>query len=46
MNIAKLIKHNWEYHLLKKFPNKDFIVAIIGEAFEPEVVFYQKISIT
>lgn len=46
MNIAKLIKHNWEYHLLKKFPNKDFIVAIIGEAFEPEVVFYQKTSVT
>lgn len=42
MNIAKLIKHNWEYHLLKKFPNKDFTVEITGGKFDPEVVFYQK----
>ena len=41
MNIAKLIKHNWEYHLIKKYPDKRFIVEIIGETFNSVVTFYE-----
>lgn len=41
MNVAKLIKHNWEYYLLTKYPNKRFIVEIYGDDFEPWISFYQ-----
>lgn len=41
MNIAKLIKHNWEYHLIKKYPDRCFVVEIVGETFNPVVTFYE-----
>lgn len=41
MNVAKLIKHNWEYHLMKKYPDRHFIVEIVGESFYPVVTFYE-----
>lgn len=41
MNVAELIKHNWEYHLMKKYPNRHFIVEIVGESFYPVVTFYE-----
>ena len=41
MNIAKLIKHNWEYYLIKNYPNRHFIVKIVGENFDPVVTFYE-----
>lgn len=41
MNVAELIKHNWEYHLMKKYPNRHFIVEIVGERFYPVVTFYE-----
>ena len=41
MNVAELIKHNWEYHLMKKYPNRYFIVEIVGESFYPVVTFYE-----
>lgn len=41
MSIAKLIKHNWEYHLIKKYPDRRFIVEIVGETFNPVVTFYE-----
>lgn len=40
-NIANLIKNNWEYHLMKKYPNNKFIVEIYGDDFDPYVTFYQ-----
>ncbi|MDO4230478.1 MAG: hypothetical protein Q4C98_11745 [Capnocytophaga sp.] len=40
-NIAKLIKNNWEYHLIKLYPNKKFIVEVYGEYFDPYITFYQ-----
>lgn len=41
MNVAILIKNNWECYLTKKYPNKDFVVEITGESFDPEVTFYE-----
>ena len=41
MNIAELIKHNWEYHLMKQYPDRRFIVEIVGEDFDPVVTFYE-----
>lgn len=41
INIAKLIKHNWEYHLQKEYPDRKFIVEIGGETFEPWISFYE-----
>ena len=41
MNVAELIKHNWEYHLMKKHPNRHFVVKIVGEIFYPVVTFYE-----
>ena len=41
MNIAKLIQHNWEYFLIKKYPDRQFVVKIVGESFEPVVTFYE-----
>lgn len=40
-NIANLIKNNWEYHLIKTYPENKFIVEIYGDYFEPYVTFYQ-----
>lgn len=41
LNIANLIKHNWEYHLQKAYPDTKFIVEVHGENFEPWITFYQ-----
>lgn len=41
MNIANLIKNNWECYLSNKYPNMKFNVEIYGEYFEPWVTFYQ-----
>lgn len=41
MNISILIKHNWEYYLMKKYPDRRFIVEIIRDSFEPIVTFYE-----
>jgi len=41
MNISMLIKHNWEYYLIKQYPDRRFIVEIIGDSFEPIVTFYE-----
>nr|WP_176451278.1 hypothetical protein [Moraxella bovis] len=41
MNIANLIKSNWEYYLLNKYPDTKFTVEIYGESFEPWITFYQ-----
>lgn len=41
MNVANLIKHNWEYYLIKKYPNRKFTVEIVGDAFDPVVTFYE-----
>lgn len=41
MNVAKLIKHNWEYHLMKEYPDRRFRVEIVGESFYPVVTFYE-----
>lgn len=43
MNIAKLIKNNWEYYLIKKYPTRKFIVEITGDACDPEVTFYEEL---
>jgi len=40
-NVADLIKKNWEYHLITNYPNKKFIVEIIGEYEQFGVTFYQ-----
>ena len=40
-NVADLIKKNWEYHLITNYPNKRFIVEIIGEYEQFGVTFYQ-----
>ena len=40
-NVADLIKKNLEYHLIKNYPNKKFIVEIIGEYEQFGVTFYQ-----
>lgn len=41
-NIAKLIKLNWECHLLYNYPSKKFIVEIGGEYEQFGVTFYQQ----
>lgn len=41
MNVANLIKHNWEYYLIKKYPNRKFTIEIVGETFDPVVTFYE-----
>ena len=40
-NVADLIKKNLEYHLITNYPNKKFIVEIIGEYEQFGVTFYQ-----
>lgn len=40
-NIAELIKHNWEYHLQKQYPDKKFGVEIYGDSFDPYITFWQ-----
>lgn len=41
INIAKLIKNNWEYYLIKNYPSRQFFVEIIGDHFDPVVTFYE-----
>lgn len=41
MNIAHLIKRNWQSYLKEIIPNKKFVVEIYGDEFEPWITFYQ-----
>ncbi|WP_230659491.1 hypothetical protein [Psychrobacter sp. I-STPA10] len=41
MSVAQLIKSNWEYYLIKKYPDRNFVVKIVGETFNPVVTFYE-----
>ncbi len=40
--LANLIKDNWELHLQKTYPNRDFVVYITGEGFDLVVVFFEQ----
>ena len=43
IQIAKLIQHNWEYFLMKNYPDKKFVVEIGDiEWGDPYVTFYQQ----
>ena len=43
IQIAKLIQHNWEYFLMKNYPDKRFVVEIGDIEWEdPYVTFYQQ----
>ena len=43
IQIAKLIQHNWEYFLIKNYPDKKFVVEIGDmEWGDPYVTFYQQ----
>lgn len=41
-NIALLIKQNWEFFLMKKYPDKKFIIEIAGKNEKLGVTFYQQ----
>ena len=41
-NITILIKQNWEFCLMKKYPNKKFIIEITGQNEQLGVTFYQQ----
>lgn len=43
-NVAEIIKKCWEYHLMKTYPDKQFIVEISGEYEQFGVTFYQVIK--
>lgn len=42
MNIALLIKHNWEHMLKSKYSQRIFTIEIKGEPFEPVITFYEQ----
>lgn len=41
-NLANLIKDNWELHLQKTYPDRDFVVYIAGEGVDLVVIFFEK----
>ena len=41
LNVARLIKFNWENFLLNKYQDRQFNVVIGGENFDPSLTFYQ-----
>lgn len=41
-NVAEMIKKCWEYHLLRTYPDKKFIVEISGEYEQFGITFYQE----
>lgn len=42
LNIINLIKFNWQYMPLEKYPDREFIIDIWGEPYDPEITFYEK----
>lgn len=45
LKVINLIKFNWQYMLLEKYPDREFIIDIWGEEFsDPEITFYEKKS--
>ena len=41
LNVARLIKFNWENFLVNKYQHMQFNVVIGGENFDPSLTFYQ-----
>ena len=41
-NLANLIKDNWEFHLQKTYPDRDFVVYIAGEGFDLVTIFFEQ----
>ena len=41
-NLANLIKDNWELHLQKTYPDRDFVVYIAGEGVDLVIIFFEQ----